>query len=121
MGEIWKWTVNLFENWMDISFGTVQGWQADTNCQDGKLNRQSSMWLLSYLMNSCTTELYNCIKDEFKSLSTFEQGGATFLYLIMSWMFQMMTDVVTALKSVISQFRRKQRSRVRMLVWRSSN
>jgi hypothetical protein len=39
-------------------------------------------------------------------LGRFERGGATYLYLIMSHMFQMMTDVVTALESVITRFGR---------------
>ena len=35
---------------------------------------------------------------------SFERGGATYLYLIMSHMFQMTTDVVTALKLVVTRF-----------------
>jgi hypothetical protein len=37
---------------------------------------------------------------------SFERGGSTHVYLIMSHMFQMTTDVVTALKSVATRFGR---------------
>jgi hypothetical protein len=39
-------------------------------------------------------------------LDKFQKGGTTNLYLIMSHMFQMTTNVVTALKSVITRFGR---------------
>ena len=42
----------------------------------------------------------------FEILDKFKKGGVTYLYLIMSHMFQMTTDVVTALKSVITRFGR---------------
>ena len=64
------------------------------------------MWLLPFLRNSCSHELRDGIKDSYESLESFEKGGATYLYLIMAHMFQMTTDVVTALKSVVTRFSR---------------
>ncbi len=69
-------------------------------------NRRSSTLLLFFLCNSCTQELKDEIKDSFESLEPFEKGGATYLYLIMAHMFQMTTNVVTALKSVVTWFSR---------------
>ena len=74
------------------------------NRQRGNEKRPSSAWLLAFLWNSCTQELKDGIKDAFDGLYRFEKGGATFFYLIMLHMFQMTTDVVTALKSVITRF-----------------
>ncbi|KAL3804514.1 hypothetical protein HJC23_002553 [Cyclotella cryptica] len=48
----------------------------------------------------------NIINDSFEALEPFEKGSATYLYLILSHMFQMTTDVVAALKSVITSFDR---------------
>ena len=99
-------TINLFEDWTAVTFQDVKTWQADVNRQGGNENRRSSAWLLAFLRNSCTQELKDGIKDAFEGLNKFEKGGATYLYLIMSHMFQMTTDVVTALKSVITRFGR---------------
>jgi hypothetical protein len=99
-------TTNLFEAWTDVTLQQVKDWQADVNRQGGNENRRSSAWLLAFLRNSCTQELKDGIKDAFEGLDKFEKGGATYLYLIMSHMFQMTTDVVTALKSVITRFGR---------------
>jgi hypothetical protein len=99
-------TINLFEDWTAVTFQQVKDWQADVNRQGGNENRRSSAWLLAFLRNSCTQELKDGIKDAFEALDKFEKGGATYLYLIMSHMFQMTTDVVTALKSVITRFGR---------------
>jgi hypothetical protein len=99
-------TINLFEDWTHLTIKEVKEWQADINRQGGDENRRSSAWLLAYLRNSCTQELRDGIKDAFEALESFERGGATYLYLIMSHMFQMTTDVVTALKSVVTRFGR---------------
>jgi hypothetical protein len=99
-------TVNLFENWTHLTIQQVKEWQSDINRQGGDENRRSSAWLLAFLRNSCTQELKDGIKDAFENLEPFEKGGATYLYLIMAHMFQMTTDVVTALKSVVTRFSR---------------
>ena len=99
-------TINLFEDWTHLTIREVKEWQADINRQGGDENHRSSAWLLAYLRNSCTQELRDGIKDAFEALDSFERGGATYLYLIMSHMFQMTTDVVTALKSVVTRFGR---------------
>ena len=99
-------TINLFEDWTHLTIREVKEWQADINRQGGDENRRSSAWLLAYLRNSCTQELRDGIKDAFEALDSFKRGGATYLYLIMSHMFQMTTDVVTALKSVVTRFGR---------------
>ena len=39
-----------------------------------------------------------------EGLDKFEKGGATYLYLIMLHIFQMTTDALTPLKSVITRF-----------------
>jgi hypothetical protein len=99
-------TINLFDDWTHLTIHQVKEWQSDFNCQGGDENRRSSAWLLAFLRNSCTQELKDGIKDSYESLEPFEKGGATYLYLIMTHMFQMTTDVVTALKSVITRFSR---------------
>eukprot|EP00956_Cyclotella_meneghiniana_P039536 scaffold173548_cov23-Cyclotella_meneghiniana.AAC.1 len=71
------------------------------------------MYKIHIHINSCTQELRDCIKEEYAQLDPFEQGGPTFLYLIMAKMFQMTTDVVTALKSVIAKFGRDGVAKIR--------
>ena len=99
-------TINLFEDWTHLTLQQVKQWQFDVNRQAGDENRRSSAWLLAFLRNSCTQDLKDGIKDSFEALEPFEKGGATYLYLILSHMFQMTTDVVAALKSVITRFSR---------------
>ena len=97
-------TVNLFEDWTHLTIHQVNQWQSDVNLQGGDENCGSSAWLLAFLHNPCTQGLKDGIKDSFERLEPFERGGATYLYLIMAHMFQMTTDVVTALKSVVTMF-----------------
>jgi hypothetical protein len=97
-------TVTFFEDWTHLTIHQVKEWQSDVNRQGGNVNCRSSAWLLAFLCNSCAQELKDGIKDSFESLEPFERGGATYLYLIMAHMFQMTTDVVTALKSVMTKF-----------------
>jgi hypothetical protein len=99
-------TINLFEDWTHLTLQQVKQWQSDVNRQAGDENRRSSAWLLAFLRNSCTQDLKDGIKDSFEALEPFEKGGATYLYLILSHMFQMTTDVVAALKSVTTRFGR---------------
>ena len=50
--ERWSWDrTNLFEHWTTVDLRTVAMWQRDTNAMGG-VNRQSSNWLLDFLMNS---------------------------------------------------------------------
>jgi hypothetical protein len=99
-------TINLFEDWTHLTLQQVKQWQSDVNRQAGDENRRSSTWLLAFLRNSRTQDLKDGIKDSFEALEPFKKGGAMYLYLILSHIFQMTTDVVAALKSVITRFGR---------------
>jgi hypothetical protein len=68
---------------------------------------------LLFLCNSCTQNLKDGIKDSFEGLEPFKKDGATYLYLILSHMFQMTTNVVTTLKSAITKFGRDDIAKVR--------
>ncbi len=99
-------TINLFEDWTHLTLQQIKQWQSDDNPQAGGENRRSSAWLLAFLRNSCTQDPKDGIKDSFEALEPFKKGGAMYLYLIISHMFQMTTDVVASLKSVITRFGR---------------
>ena len=98
---------NLIKHWSKFELAQVVDWQRDSNRYGGEVNRQTSQWLQTFLYNSCTVELRACVDVTYESLEAVERGGAVYFYLILVEMFQMTTDVVTALKSTFISFRKE--------------
>ena len=94
--------LNLFKHWNKLEFSTVMDWQRDSNKYGGDINYHTSQWIYDLLYNYSTIELRACVNTNYSSLENLEQGETVYLYLILSEMFQMTTDVVTALKKTLT-------------------
>ena len=60
--------------------------------------------MYDFLYNSSTVELHEAVKGPFESSEILEQGGVTYLFLLMMEIFKMTRDVVIALKNYLSYF-----------------
>ncbi len=100
-------TKNLIKHWSNFELEQIVDWQQDSNRFGGEVNCQTSQWLQTFLYNSCTVELRSCVDVTYDTLEAVERGGVVYFYLILVEMFQMTTDVVTALKSTFTNFRKE--------------
>ncbi len=80
-------TKNLLQHWSSLDLDHVTAWQRDTNRHGGATNRQTSQWLQTFLFNSCTAELRQCVNIHYDSLDLVEKGGVVYFYFILQEMF----------------------------------
>ncbi len=98
---------NLIQHWSSLEINHVIAWQRDTNQYGGAINWQTSQWMQTFLYNSCTIELRQCVDVHYDSLDAVEKGGVVYFYFIRQEMFQMNTNVVTALKTTFTTFKKE--------------
>lgn len=98
---------DLIVHFDTIPFELVKEWQKDINTYKKEADRISSKWLQSFLYKSCTAALRERIDGYYTALGKTEQGGVTYLYLVLKCLFFLSRDTVAALKKFLSLFRDK--------------
>ena len=103
-----KWNVknlNIFKHCTKLEFSTVMYWQRGSNKYEGDINNQTRQCLYYFLWKYSTIELRDCMNNTYELQENIEQGGAVYLYLILSEIFQMTTDVVTDFNTIFTNFK----------------
>ena len=81
---------------------TVVDFQRDLKIYGGFTNFQISLCLYEFLYNSYTIELRACVNNIYSSFENIEHSEETYLYLVLSGIFQIKIDVFTPLKTTFT-------------------
>ncbi len=97
--------VDLTKHWLKISLEHPCAWRRDTFdwCTD-KNDLTSMEWVKELLTNSCDINLVKRINKKFDCLAEYEQGGITYLKMVLDEMFTMSNMVIMSLQCYLKQF-----------------
>ena len=95
---------DMLVHWSQIELLEVKAYQLDTNGYASEEDMTSSDWVKDLMMNSSEVELKGRVDEKFEKLDSLEQGGITYLKLMLDEMFCMTNDVVTALQTFLKNF-----------------
>jgi hypothetical protein len=96
--------VHLLKNWGKITLQQCCAWQQDSFDYASLEDLTSMEWAKSLMMNSCDALLVERIDEKFKDLSLYEQGGVTYIKLVLNKMFTISNTVVAILQSFFDNF-----------------
>ncbi len=96
--------VHLLKNWGKLILQQCCAWQQDSFDYASLEGLTSMEWAKSLMMNSCDALLVEQIDKKFKDLSLFEQGGVTYIKLVLDKMFTISNTVVTTLQGFSENF-----------------
>ena len=88
--------IDITQHWSQILLKHVCAWQRDTFdwCPDDR-NLTSMEWVKEFLTTPCDISLEKHIDAKFDQLYEYEQGGITYLKIVLDEMFIMSNMVVT--------------------------
>ncbi len=97
--------IDLTKHWSKLLLKHVCAWQRDTFdwCTDED-DLTSMEWVKEFLANSCDINLVKHIDEKFDQLFEYEQGGITYLKIVLNEMFTMSNMVITSLQIFLKQF-----------------
>ena len=104
--------INLWEDWDKISERQAISWQYCINKRFSEEDRTSSVWLMVFLVNSCSPELNKEIEKKLDKLPNNQRGGVIYLFYLLTSSFKMSREVKKAIQSYLSFWRDKGLSKV---------
>ena len=84
-GEI----IDLTINWGKLTLDHCCKWQRDFNGYSDDVDHISSIWTKDLLLNSMDPELRKVVEEKFLKLDAYQQGGITFLKILLDTVFKM--------------------------------
>ncbi len=97
--------INITKHWSQVLLRHVCAWQRDTFDWCTNDNDLTSMeWVKEFLTNSCDINLEKRIDEKFDHLYEYEQGGITYLKMVLDEMLTMSNMVVMSLQNFLKQF-----------------
>jgi hypothetical protein len=99
-GEI----IDLTINWGKLTLDHCCKWQRDFNGYSDDVDHISSIWTKDLLLNSMDPELRKVVEEKFLKLDAYQQGGITFLKILLDTVFKMSSMSEESLKAFIKDF-----------------
>ncbi len=96
--------IDLTTNWGKLLLNHCCKWQQDFNCYLDDVDHVSSIWTKDLLSNSMDPELRKVVEENFFKLDSYQQGGITFLKILLNTVFKMSRMSEESLKSFIKDF-----------------
>ena len=78
---------DMLVHWSQIELLEVKAYQLDTNRYASEEDMTSSDWVKDLMMNSSEVELKGRVDEKFEKLDSLEQGGITYLKLMLDECF----------------------------------
>ncbi len=105
--------IDLTKHWSKLLLKHMCAWQRDIFdwCTDED-NLTSMEWVKEFLTNSCDINLVKHIEEKYNQLFEYEQGGITYLKIVLDEMFTMSNMVITSLQKFLKRFAQKGVARV---------
>ena len=101
--------LNVLDDWNKIPLKEVCWSQKAMNVSEfvNEVDRNGCDYLYKIIHNSCTTALLNQLDKKFNTLPSDEQGGLTYLWLLLNHIFFMSSKMETDLKEVLRIYEEK--------------
>ena len=96
--------IDLTANWGKVTLDHCCKWQRDFNGYSDDVDHVSSIWTKDLLVNSMDHELRKVVEEKFFKLDAYQQGGITFLKILLDTVFKMSSMSEESLKSFIKDF-----------------
>ena len=97
-------SMEMLEHWYQITLDETKAFQRDTNLFASEEDMASSDWMKDLLVNSREASLTQRVDEKYQALDSLEQGGITYLNLILDEMFCMTNNMVSALQTFLKTF-----------------
>ena len=95
---------DILVHWSQVDLTKAITYQKDTNQYASGEDMTSSDWVKDLTMNSSEAKLKQRVDEKFDKIKSLEQGGITYLKLMLDKIFCMTNDVLAALQNFLKVF-----------------
>ena len=104
--------VNLLKNWGMLTLPQCRDWQCDSFSYECTNNLTSMEWAKTRMTKSFEVLLVDWIEKKFNELDLYEQGGVTYLKIVIDAMFTTSNTVVATLQGFFETFAKEDIAKV---------